>query len=54
MKGSVCEDGSTWRGNPAKAIASDEVKASIDEEQAIESIVDQVANINEPTVEAAE
>ena len=54
MKGSVCEEGSTWRGNPAKAIASDEVKTHIDEEQSLESIVDQASNINDPIIEAAE
>ena len=54
MKGSVCEKGSTWRGNPAKAIQSIKISEQIDKNKIFETIVDQADNTNEPFIEAAE
>lgn len=54
MKGSVCINDSTWRGNPAKAINSVEAISELFEKKKPSSIINKASNLNDEIIEAAE
>lgn len=54
MKGSECNDGSTWRGNPAKVISTSQAIPELNDNSAMASIIEEASNLNDEFVEAAE